>query len=156
MYPGGDGGWVSLELTQQEADLLIALEKHRVDEQVYTCPLPGGKVIIPLQSHDGAEEFLLDVTRGAKNVIKVSLQNRCQGSVVLVRFCNAVPHRNPDDEVIPPPHIHLYREGYADKWAMPLPVGQFSNVADVSSCVIDFMTLCNVTVKPNFTGALIA
>jgi hypothetical protein len=29
------------------------------------------------------------------------------------------PHRNPDDEEIPWPHLHVYREGYGDKWASP-------------------------------------
>lgn len=147
---------MSLELTQAEADALIALEKHRVDEQTHPCPLPGGKLVLPLISFDGEEEFLLDVTRGARNVLKVSMQNRSRGSVVLVRFCSAVAHRNPDDSIVPAPHIHLYREGFADKWAMPLPGAAFSAPMDINTSIADFMSYCNVTRHPYIAGALLA
>jgi Family of unknown function (DUF6978) len=40
------------------------------------------------------------------------------------------PHRNPDDEEIPCPHLHLYRESYGDRSLMPLPAEQFSDGGD--------------------------
>jgi hypothetical protein len=51
---------------------------------------------------------------------------------VLVRLdLGGAPHRNRDDEEIGVPHLHLYREGFGDKWATPLPSDRFRNPADV-------------------------
>lgn len=55
------------------------------------------------------------------------------------------PHRNPDDEVIPCPHLHIYREGYGDKWATPAPVVLYPNPADLFSTFEAFMRQCNIT-----------
>jgi hypothetical protein len=58
------------------------------------------------------------------------------------------PHRNPDGEEIPCPHLHLYREGYGDKWAVPIPVDRFPNVNDLWLTLQDFMDYCNVIEPP--------
>lgn len=58
------------------------------------------------------------------------------------------PHRNPDHTRVASPHLHLYREGYADKWAFPVPVGRFANVADAWRTLEDFMQFCNVVEPP--------
>lgn len=51
-------------LTQAEADALITMEKHRVNEETSNFPADGESVVLPLQSADRREQFLLDLSRG--------------------------------------------------------------------------------------------
>jgi len=141
-------------IPQAEADALLALEKHRIDEVVYPFPAPGGRIIIELQSPDKRESFLLDVTRSQVELSKGTYQNRARSVVILARLdFGGAPHRNPDDEEIACPHIHLYREGYADKWASPLPSG-FSEPADRWGLFQDFMAFVHITHPPNIQRGL--
>ena len=43
------------------------------------------------------------------------------------------PHRNPDEAEIPCPHLHIYSEGFGDKWAMAAPADRYSNTLDLFS-----------------------
>ena len=52
-----------INLTQAEADALIAMEKHRANEDLADFPWKGGSLIISLQSPDKREQFLLDISR---------------------------------------------------------------------------------------------
>ena len=52
-----------INLTQEEADLLIAMEKQWNDNAALKFPLPGDRITIPLISTDRREHFILDVTR---------------------------------------------------------------------------------------------
>jgi len=52
------------ELTQAEADALIAMEKHRIDGRRYLFPYQDENLSIPLHSVDKREHFLLDISRG--------------------------------------------------------------------------------------------
>ncbi|QQS47286.1 MAG: hypothetical protein IPM66_00995 [Acidobacteriota bacterium] len=136
-------------LTQTEADALIAMEKHRVDDMRYDFPMGGESVSIQLQSADRRENFMLDLSRGRIDFLKVKMQNRGRQVVVLVRLdLGGAPHRNPDDEEIPAPHLHIYREGYGDKWAIPVPAEQFRDPDDAWITLEDFLRYCNVTKPP--------
>lgn len=138
-----------INLTQTEADALIALEKHRVDDQPYDYPGMGGSITVPLVSVDKREDFLLDVSRGRIDLKKGTYQTRARHIVVLVRLdFGGQPHRNPDDVEVPSPHLHIYREGYGDKWAFPVPREEFPNMGDLWQTLEDFMRYCNVTEPP--------
>ena len=96
-------------------------------------------------SLDNREDFLLDITRSQINVAKIAHQNRARHVVILMRLdIQGAPHRNPDAEVIPCPHLHIYREDFGDKWAFRLPAGKFRHLGDLYQTVEDFMTECNV------------
>lgn len=108
-----------INLTQAEADSLIAMEKHRLDDTVVLFPGPGERISIPLTSQDKRENFMLDVTRSQIKLTKATYQNRARQAIVLMRLdLDGPPHRNPDDTEIPCPHLHVYRKGYGDKWAV--------------------------------------
>lgn len=142
-------------LTQAEADALIAMEKHRVNEQLSDFPAGGEAIVLPLQSADQREQFLLDLSRGRIDLRKVKMQNRGRQVVVLVRLdLGGAPHRNPDDEEIPVPHLHIYREGYGDKWAVPVPEDRFGDLADIWQTILDFMGFCNITQPPRIQRGL--
>jgi hypothetical protein len=146
-----------LSLTQPEADALIAMEKHREDESTHNYPEPGGSISIPLVSADKRERFFLDVGRGRIDLSKVTYQNRARRVIVLARLDLGGPsHRNPDGTEVPCPHLHLYREGYGDRWATPAPSDRFRDTANAFRALEDFMRFCNVTWPPVIQGGLVA
>ena len=137
-----------INLPQAEADALLAMEKPRIDDQYWNFADPGWSINIPLISVNGREKFLLDIRRSAINLLKGTYQNRSRQIVILVRLdFGGQPHQNPDGEEIPSPHLHIYREGYGDKWAFPVPEG-FKNINDRWQTLIDFMQYCNITKQP--------
>lgn len=146
---------VEINLTQDEADTLIAMPKVRVNDDEEEYPGTGGMVVILLTSQDKRENFLLDIRRGRIDLMKGTYQNRGRQVVVLVRLdFGGSPHRNPDGEVIECPHLHVYREGYGDKWAVPVPGDQFSDIANAWQTLQDFMLYCNIVEPPNITRGL--
>lgn len=143
------------DLPQSEADTLIALAKVKVNEDSYDYPGTGGSLVVPLTSQDKREEFLLDIYRGRIDLLKGTYQNRARQLIVLVRVdFGGAPHRNPDGEEVPCPHLHLYREGFGAKWAVPLPVASFPNINDLWQTLEDFMTFCNVVDRPTIVRGL--
>ncbi len=144
-----------INLTQAEADTLIVMEKHRINEESHHYPGLGGSICVPLSSVDKRENFLLDVSRGRIDLRKGTYQNRARQIVVLVRLdFGGQPHRNPDDVEIPSPHLHIYREGFGDKWARSIPTERFTNMDDLGNTLDDFMRFCNITLPPLFTQGL--
>lgn len=137
-------------LTQAEAEALMALEKRRVDTTEWNYPNFGERVTVPLVSIDGREAFLLDLRRARINLTKGTYQNRGRQVVVLARLdFGGPPHRNPDGEEIGSPHLHLYREGFGDKWAFHLrPNRYFPHLDDPWQTLEDFMRFCNVVQPP--------
>jgi hypothetical protein len=83
------------------------------------------------------------------------MQNRGRQVVLLVRLdLGGPPHRNPDGKEIGAPHLHLYREGFCDKWAFTLPVDKFGTPADVWATFQDFLRYCNITQPPHIDREL--
>lgn len=144
-----------INLTQSEADALIAMEKHRVNEDRHCFPISERSLIVPLHSSDRREQFLLDISRGRIDLRRGKFQNRARQVVVLVRLdFGGSPHRNPDDQEISCPHLHVYREGYGDKWAIPVPLDQFPSTDDLWKTLEDFLRFCNITQPPHIDGGL--
>ena len=65
-----------LDLTQTEADTLIAMPKVKVNDDPYDYPGGGGALIVPLASQDKREQFLLDISRARIDLQKGKYQNR--------------------------------------------------------------------------------
>ena len=65
-----------INLSQEEADRLIAMEKCSVDQRDWLFPAPGERFTIPLTSLDKRESFVLDVTRAQIKLTKATYQNR--------------------------------------------------------------------------------
>lgn len=143
-----------MNLTQAEADALIEMEKQRVDNTTHSFPSLGGSLVVPLVSANGRENFLLDISQGRIDLAKIKYQNRARQVVVLVRLdLNAAPHRNPDGEEISCPHIHIFQEGFGDKWAFQIPE-EFSDISDPQQSLEDFMKFCNVIEPPEIQRGL--
>ena len=144
-----------LDISQAEADLLIGMEKLCQDKGSWLFPQPGGRLSIGLVSRDKRESFFLDITRAQLKLTKATYQNRARQAIILMRLdLDGPPHRNPDDQEVPCPHLHIYREGYADKWAIAAPSDRYPNVQDLYSTLDAFMRHCNVTEPPQIDKGL--
>jgi hypothetical protein len=144
-----------INLTQAEADALIEMEKCRADEKEYLFPQPGERIAIPLTSRDKRENFMLDVTRAQIKLTKATYQDRARQAIILMRLDLDGPvHRNPDGEEVLCPHLHVYREGYGDKWALPAPTDRYKNTLDLFATFEAFMLHCNITDPPRIEKGL--
>ena len=144
-------------LSQSEADYLLSIEKHCNDNTSYQFTGFQDNLIIPLESFDRRENFLLDFWSSGKIALKGTYQNRARSTFVLARIdFNGKPHRNPDDVEVASPHIHLYREGFGDRFAFPLPDNHFTNPGDLKTTLLEFIKYCNITKPPYIiTGLLL-
>lgn len=144
-------------LTQAEADALLALEKRRADKDKWDYPGRGSEIRIPLISTDKRESFLLRLYRSQCTLTRRgTYQTLCRKIVILARldFCGR-PHTNPDGKQIGPTHLHLYREGFGDKFAFPVPGDYFSNLQDLWQTLEDFMRFCNIVEPPDIRRGFI-
>ncbi len=149
-----------INLTQTEADALLKMEKISVDDKEYILPSWdfGGRVAVPLISLDKRENFILDIRKSSFSIAKQTYQTRAHEAIILVRLDFGRTHKNPPDlggKVVGSPHIHIYKEGFADKYATDdIPDGMLSNLDDPSKILHDFMKYCNITQIPNFRREL--
>lgn len=144
-----------INVTQAEADNLMTMEKRAADERDWLFPSPGERISIPLTSLDKRENFMLDVTRAQIKLSKATFQNRARAAIVLLRLdVDGPPHTNPDGTEIPCPHLHMYREGYGDKWAVLAPAEKYTNTLDLFSTCEAFMQQCNITERPRIQKGL--
>ncbi len=142
-------------LSQSEADALIAMRKTFVGSSAVSVP-PGSDHTHELVGDDRAERFLLDLWRGTIRLSKLRFQTRARKVVVLVRLdIDGAPHTNPDGTRLGGTHLHLYREGYEDRWAFALRPNQFGNTADVRLAFEDFCRYCKIEGVPPLQEGLI-
>ena len=137
-------------LTQSEADALIAMAKHFADATAISIP-PGVDQTRDLVSIDPKERFLLDIWRATFRLSKVRYQTRGHQIIVLVRLCiDGAPHTNPDGARLTGSHLHVYREGYDDKWAQPIDPTLFVDLGNIAQLFEDFCAYCNIQRLPPF------
>lgn len=138
-------------LTQTEVDSLLQLIKTLLTAGPISFPSPGKHISLHAVSVVGNENFTIDVNRkgGSIKVTKCTYQTRYTNSQILLRLdVDGPDHRNPDGEVIPCPHLHIYREGYGDSIAYPL-VGHIStDPHDLAQVLIDFLRYNNINNIP--------
>ena len=137
-------------LSQTDAEALLRMEKVPDSSKTgrFRFPNSGGHIEVPLVSRDGREFFLLDV-RLKRIALTATYQTRARKVIVLARLDFSASHRNPDDSEVGVPHLHLYREGYGDKWAFEVPTGLLTNPEDAWQTLLDFMRYCNVVKQPD-------
>jgi hypothetical protein len=136
-------------LSQQRADELIAMPKRCADLLPIKFPLPGETLRFDVESEGASESFILDVNRkGRIRLTKCTYQERYAVIEILLRLdVDGPPHENPDGVEVASPHLHVYREGYGDKWAQPAPP-EFSDTGDLARTLQDFMRYCKIQEIP--------
>ena len=144
------------DLTQDEADILLAMEKHCFEKKPYLFPSGGEKIRIPLIASNKREHFMLVVNSMRLNLQKYNFNALTKKVIPLVRvdIMQGPAHRNPDGEIITGSHIHRYREGAGDKWASPLP-HEFGDPNDAFQVFQNFLDFCKVITKPMVSKSLL-
>ena len=141
-------------LTQAEADALIAMVKTFVNPGGISLP-PGADQTHDLVGEDAREMFLLDLWRGTIRLSKLKFQTRAQKILVLVRLdIDGAPHTNPDGERLGGTHLHLYGEGYEDKWAFGLDPKRFRDPGNIRRTFQNFCRFCHIKGAPPFREVL--
>lgn len=132
-------------LTQSEANYLLQLLKRLVNTQTFDFPQSGDYKTLEVVSAENKEHFILDVSRKGKiRKTKCTYQKRYRKEDILLRLCvDGRPHTNPDGETIECPHLHIYKEGHADRWAYRLPDG-FTATDNLISRLFEFLEYCKV------------
>ncbi len=142
-----------IDLTQ-EADALIKMQKHCVGGREWKFPT-GRAHCHPIDVARQTGELYARCHARATEAHQSDDQNRARQAFVLIRLdIDGPPHRNPNDEEIACPHLHVYREGYADKWAITAPAEIYSYTQNLFLTFEAFMNQCNVTQKPRIQQGL--
>lgn len=142
-------------LSQTEGDSLLEMPKYASNKSDVDLPDFGGNLDLKFSSENGREEFVLNYTRHSINLSKRNHHLRAKKVIGLARLdLDGPPHRNPDGQEVGPRHLHLYREGYALKWAFEIPENAFPNLDDAYETLIDFMKFCNVVDFPQIKKGL--
>lgn len=156
-------------ITQHDADYFFEMEKFSEEDKEYQFPYSGEKLIIPFTSADKRENFLFDIYRGSIKITKAVYQNRVRKAYILRRLdYDGAPHLNPEVEnlpltilekyngiEIPSPHLHLYVEGFGEKWAVPAELFLSLDEKDVYDIMEEFFRYCNVKKMPKITKRLL-
>ncbi len=143
-------------MTQAEADQFMLMVKHFVRPPASITIPPGVDDTSVLSSADDRESFLLDVWRGTIRLTKLRFQNRVRITVVLARLdVDGAPHTNPDGQKMSGTHLHLFREGYDDRWAFPIDPHAFTLLSDPGTTLKEFCTFCNIESPPPVQGVIV-
>lgn len=143
-----------VDLTQAEADRLIAIDKYPLkanEHHRYTFPnVDGTRLEIPFTSVDKKENFVLNFCRRKIVLEKINHLLLSKKTIPLVRLdVDGPPHLNPNGETIEGTHIHIYREGFGDRWAYPIhSKDNFSDLSDPFITLEDSMRYCNIEEIP--------
>lgn len=134
------------ELTDNEAKFLIELEKVAM-EKLVNIPCGKNKEHIDLASAEERMDNIMRVfiRRGKINANKCSFNVVYNKSITLIRLDIEAGrvHTNPDGKDVPSNHLHIYREGYDDRFAFPLPEC-FTDPENLAKTLYDLLGYSNV------------
>ena len=134
------------QLSEEEAQTLIKLEKILLNPTAINIPPKLGKEKYELTDTKNIQEFIINSNRSRKNARKISLILLYNNNIILLRLDTGHGiHINPDNSEILGgiPHIHIYHEGFDDKWAYPLP-SCFTNINNIAETLVEFFSYSNV------------
>lgn len=55
---------------------------------------------------------------------------------------------------VPCPHLHIYVEGFAHRWAIPAPAGLVNSNSNLYNAMENFLRYCNVQDMPDIKRGL--
>src|SRR3954464_15986370 len=143
-------------LTQAEADQLMQMTKRFVRPPASIVIPAGCDETYELATLDKRELFLLDIWRGTLRLTKLKFQNRVRTVVVLARLdIDGAPHTNPDGQRLSGTHLHLFREGYDDRWAHPVDPNVFTLLSDPGTTSHEFCAFSRIEFPPPVQGVIV-
>ena len=143
-------------LTQAEADQFMQMVKHFVRAPASITIPPSADDTYELAGLDDRDSFLLDIWRGTLRLTKLKFQNRVRTAIVLVRLdVDGAPHTNPDGQTLSGTHLHLFKEGYDDRWAYPVDPSKFTLLRDAGATFQEFCAFCKIESPPPVQGVIV-
>jgi hypothetical protein len=137
-------------LPDLEASRLLNALKQLIDTKPILFPILQSYLVLEANSTQTNDKFQIDVQRKTLHVKKCTYQTRFKKSINLLRLdIEGSSHSNPDGKEVPCPHIHIYREGYDDKWAYPLRTKIDTDPNNLIQVLIDFLEYNNIHNAPN-------
>lgn len=134
-----------MAITQSEYNFLMGQEKVFYDPispiQLGPAPIQWTRQI---NSTVNKEMFLLDFYRGSFELSKYTLNKRHRQTIILLRYDSAGRHTNPDGVTFEGRHVHLYREGFNDKFAFPVSEIGVTDTDTIETVFNKIMHFCNV------------
>jgi hypothetical protein len=136
-------------LTQNEVDELLRMLKSLSNNGQIPFPLSGGSTTFEARSNSTNEKFLIDVNRKGQITFRCTYQTRFKKSNILLRIDLQGPsHTNPDMTKVPVPHIHIWKEGFEDRWAYPLTEHINTDPTNLVQVLVDFLEYNNINEIP--------
>lgn len=136
-------------ITQSEYDFLMSQEKVFDDSstpiELGPAPIHWTRQINSLSSKD---IFLIDFYRGSIEISKFTVNKRYRQTIIMLRYDNGGRHTNPDGEKFEGPHIHLYKEGFNDKFAYPISVIGIEETDSMEKIFTKILYFCNIKRVP--------
>ena len=142
-----------MALTQGEYITLLALNKVFEDTSMIVLGPPPQHWSRNLRAVGSSEQFKLDFHRGRLEM-RYTYNLRRNQTVVLFRYDQGGIHTNPDGEKFDGPHVHIYREGYDDKFAYPVSQIGVLLTDSISEVLAKFVTYCNIINVPTIQSTL--
>jgi hypothetical protein len=105
-------------------------------------------VVRQINSITTKEIFLLDFYRGSIELSKYTINKRYRQTIIMLRYDNGGRHTNPGGVLFEGPHVHLYKEGYNDKFAFPVSEVSVTSTDTMEQVFKKIMHFCNVKQVP--------
>lgn len=146
---------MKLDLTQSDAESLIKNKKivKNIRPIEFNYPIRGGVLEIEVID-EFKNEYVIGIRQRKIELIKRSHNLRYAKSVTLIRIDYDREHCNPDGNNVGIPHIHVYKEGFNDKFAYKLSDYGIiiENQTDIKELLNKFLEFINADeVKINTT-----
>lgn len=139
-----------MAITQTEYDFLMKQDKVFDDT---ASPVKLGPAPIQwsrkINSTSSKEIFLLDFYRGDFELSKYTINKRYRQTVIMLRYDNGGRHTNPDGVTFEGRHVHLYKEGFNDKFAFPVSEIGVNDTDTMETVFNKIMHFCNINRLPN-------
>lgn len=143
------------DLSQEEGDALIAMDKVSTSSEPVKFPDFGGRVEMSFVGTVPREEFVVSFRRSSIDLSNRNHHLRGRRVIGLARLdLDGPPHRNPDGLELGRRHLHIYREGFGLKYAVDVPQVLFRNLDDPMTALEDFLRYCRVVTPPAFDTSL--
>lgn len=141
---------MSIILTDNEVNELLRLKKHFINLPI-SMPLENSKKSYRLTDDSNKERFELNIERKKIEItINKTKINHSYNNEPIIRIeIGAPPHTNPDFTIVGRNHIHIYKEGYAMRWAYNIE-DFFPDLIENSSFDLifeKFCVYCNIDIE---------
>jgi len=138
-----------MSITQSDFNSIINEEKVFSD---LINPLTLSPVPInwsrEIKAVNSKNTFYLDFYRGSFELTRYTYNKRYRQSIILIRYDSGGRHTNPDGASFDGPHVHLFREGYNDKYAFPISELNIDDENTIDEVLNKLLQFCNITKRP--------